>query len=277
MRGKTVTRETPARKRVVLFMGSIGNRALILTIVAAGFAMFANQAVQAQFGPRQPADPRPPIPIEQGERKPDYDENVKQPGATKQPSTTRPARPPAGRVYENGRSPIRPGRPRTAASANRAADDFHSIRSLGTNINPPLKDEDGQQLELPENAARTLFSKQAPIRHRVGQSREWSVTAYEWQPTEFCHGPLYFEEINLERYGNEFCYLQPAISSVHFFGTLPLLPYKTAADSPIDCIYELGHFRPGNLIPFRHHRIPFDFWAALYQGGVVTGLLYAIP
>ncbi len=278
--GEAVTRMTPARKRVVLFKRLNGKRACLLTILAIGLMLAGHRSAVAQFGPRQSADPRPPIPIELDEKKPEYDESVKQPGAAKPPGTTPSARLPAERPDKNGRGSIsngRLGRLGAEASSESDADNRRLIGSLGTNISPPSKDEDGQILELPENAARKLFSKEPPIRHRVGHSRSWSVSAYEWRPTEFCHGPLYFEEINLERYGNEFCFIQPVISSVQFFGTLPLLPYKTAAESPTSCIYDLGHFRPGNLIPYRYHRIGWDFWAAAYQGGVVTGLMFAIP
>ena len=48
-----------------------------------------------------------------------------------------------------------------------------------------------------------------------------------WQATEFWHRPLYFDDVPLERYGQmHHPLIQPWLSGVHFFGNVPLLPYK---------------------------------------------------
>ena len=73
---------------------------------------------------------------------------------------------------------------------------------------------------------------------------------YTWISPVFYHKPLYFEQPNLERYGqgaNRF--LQPAASSIHFFGTIPLLPYKMLTQHPCEKHYTLGNRRPGNCNP----------------------------
>lgn len=67
-----------------------------------------------------------------------------------------------------------------------------------------------------------------------------------------CHDPLYFEEIPLERYG-DVCnsHLQPFISAGHFFGTLPLVPFKCVANhvgaARGECfsLDYMGNWRPG--------------------------------
>jgi hypothetical protein len=120
-------------------------------------------------------------------------------------------------------------------------------------------------------------------------ARCWSVAAYNWEATCFYHRPLYFEEVNLERYGYqcgdrcccwncgyEYC-LQPAASAAHFFGTIPALPYCMAVDCPGDHIYTLGHYRPGSCNPRRRHWPPFDPIAAAAEGGIWTALIFAIP
>lgn len=108
--------------------------------------------------------------------------------------------------------------------------------------------------------------------------RCWPAYCYQWDATCLCHRPLYFEEINLERYGYGCCAcLQPAVSAAHFFGTVPALPYCMAADCPGECQYTLGHYRPGSCPPRRCHWPPCEPLAAASEAGVLTGLIFAIP
>jgi hypothetical protein len=92
------------------------------------------------------------------------------------------------------------------------------------------------------------------------------------------HRPLYFEEINLERYGYG-CHdcLQPFASAAHFFATVPALPYCIGANCPGECQYTLGHYRPGSCPPWRCHRPPVSALGALAEGGVWTGMVFLIP
>jgi hypothetical protein len=108
--------------------------------------------------------------------------------------------------------------------------------------------------------------------------RCWGTFTYQWDATCLCYRPLYFEEINLERYGYECdCCLQPAASAAHFFATVPALPYCMAVDCPRACKYTLGHYRPGSCPPWRWHWPPCDLLAAAATGGVYTGLIFMIP
>ncbi len=106
----------------------------------------------------------------------------------------------------------------------------------------------------------------------------WPQTDFYWAATCFCHRPLYFEEVNLERYGYTVSpVLQPFISGAHFFATIPALPYKMTRHTPHECIYTLGHYRPGDCVPRRWHHELWDPYAAAVEGGVVTGLIFLIP
>ncbi len=78
----------------------------------------------------------------------------------------------------------------------------------------------------------------------------WSPAAYTWVSPVFYHHPLYFEQPNLERYGiGRARVAQPLLSSVHFFGSIPLVPYKTLTHHPRERVYTLGQGRPGNCVP----------------------------
>ena len=108
----------------------------------------------------------------------------------------------------------------------------------------------------------------------------WAQTSYQWSATKLCHRPLYFEQVNLERYGYTVSpLLQPAISGAHFFLTIPTLPYKMVVQPPRECVYTLGHYRSGSPAPRRWHHMDlvWDPTAATVEGLVVTGLVFLIP
>lgn len=112
-----------------------------------------------------------------------------------------------------------------------------------------------------------------------GTTRGWPVNTFNWVASCLCHNPLYFEEINLERYGYGCCEcVQPAVSAAHFFATVPALPYMMAVDCPGECDYTLGHYRPGSCPPRRYHCCTsYSALGALSAGGVATGLIFLIP
>lgn len=128
--------------------------------------------------------------------------------------------------------------------------------------------------------ARTKNEPMTPI-PLVGDVRfygGWPQSDFQWAATAFCHRPLYFEEINVERYGYTISpVLQPVISGAHFFGTIAALPYKMTRHCPCECIYTLGHYRPGDCVPRRWHHELWDTKAAAVELGVVTGLIFLIP
>jgi hypothetical protein len=131
---------------------------------------------------------------------------------------------------------------------------------------------------LPTDHAAACWESLNATTGPLAGSRIWSNFDYQWDATCLYHRPLYFEEINLERYGYG-CHpcLQPAASAAHFFGTVPALPYLMAVDCPHECVYTLGHYRPGSCPPWRHHWPPCDGLAAAAQAGVLTGMIFLIP
>lgn len=73
-------------------------------------------------------------------------------------------------------------------------------------------------------------------------------TTFCWQATNVSYEPLAFEEYNLERHGHSVGCLQPAVSGVHFLGSVATLPLTAAFCHERE--YELGHIRPGSCAPF---------------------------
>jgi hypothetical protein len=115
--------------------------------------------------------------------------------------------------------------------------------------------------------------------------RYWSVFSYQWDATCLAYHPLYFEEVNAERYGYVCgcryccgdCVLQPACSAAHFFGTVPALPYCMLTDCPTEWVYTLGYYRPGDCVPWRNNYPPCDTAAAVGTAAIYTGFVFAIP
>jgi hypothetical protein len=141
-------------------------------------------------------------------------------------------------------------------------------------FHPDVPDKD-ERPRLPR--AAELFAQDAPQVHGAGRTRPWPELLALWEAPGLAHHPLYFEEVNLERYGYSFGLAQPVVSAAHFFGRIPALPYLATVDPPHRCVYTLGHYRPGSCAPLAWNLVPFDPLAAAVQGGVVTGLVYLIP
>ncbi|WP_430451524.1 hypothetical protein [Rhodopirellula europaea] len=108
--------------------------------------------------------------------------------------------------------------------------------------------------------------------------RRWKPTTVVWAASNLCHKPLYFEEVNLERYGHTAGpVLQPVLSSAHFFANIAVLPYKMGVHSPHECQYALGYYRPGNCAPWIIPPVPLSLKGAWYQAAAVTGTALLVP
>ncbi len=115
-----------------------------------------------------------------------------------------------------------------------------------------------------------------PLGDEQYAGRSWSQTCFEWKASAVCHKPLYFEEVGLERYGHAVV-LQPVVSAAQFFVRVPLLPYEMGMRPPWECVYPLGHYRPGSCAPYYIPPVPVSLRGGLLEAGVVTGLVYIIP
>ena len=108
--------------------------------------------------------------------------------------------------------------------------------------------------------------------------RSWPQITYLWKAAGMCHKPLYFEQPQLERYGHDWGpVLQPIMSGAHFFATLPILPYEMGIETPNECIYTLGYYRPGSCAPYMIPGFPFTFRAAAFEGAAWTGGAFIFP
>jgi hypothetical protein len=110
------------------------------------------------------------------------------------------------------------------------------------------------------------------------EPRQFAATMYHWKASALCHKPLYFEDVNLERYGHSWGpILQPLVSGAEFFVTLPVLPYKMGIQPPCECHYVLGYYRPGSCAPYMIFPVPLSIRGGLVEAGAVVGAVFLIP
>lgn len=89
--------------------------------------------------------------------------------------------------------------------------------------------------------------------HDLNVTVPWDDRVYTWAAPQFYHKPLYFQQVNLERYGIGPCSpLQPAHSVMHFYGSTILWPAKMLWNAPAKSIYSLGHQRPGDCVDYQN-------------------------
>lgn len=130
------------------------------------------------------------------------------------------------------------------------------------------------EFELPQNHAAGVFRGAIDQRGQYG----WVSPRLSAHTAYVQYRPLYFEEVNLERYGYNFGCLQPFVSAARFYGTLPILPYKICDSSP--CSYDINlEFAPAATAapPVPLCRKPFNCKAAVFQSAVMTGAFLLIP
>ena len=116
------------------------------------------------------------------------------------------------------------------------------------------------------------------IGHDSIPTRQFAASTMTWKASGACHKPLYFEDVQLERYGHEWGpVVQPVASTVRFFGDIAILPYKMGIHPPNECQYPLGYYRPGSCAPWTIGPIPISLRGAVEQAKVVTGAVFILP
>ena len=116
----------------------------------------------------------------------------------------------------------------------------------------PTTDQSGiGNSELPEDAGRMALAGITPLPEGPERGPDWSLTAYLWQAPNTFSGPLYFEDVMLERHGHERFphHLQPLASAARFYATIPALPYLMTVRPPGECYYHMGYFNIGACAP----------------------------
>lgn len=130
------------------------------------------------------------------------------------------------------------------ASENVHDEGLKPISELRASIRVPAGD-------LPEDVAAARIAAAGAQYHGYGARRGWSTVAFGWDAPAMYFQPLYFQDVNLERYGRHFCLMQPFVSWGMFYTDCLFLPYKLVTQPPCECKYTLGYERPNNCVPLQ--------------------------
>ena len=119
---------------------------------------------------------------------------------------------------------------------------------------------------------------QHPLPAFEGAERNFIDIEYCWDAPNLFHTPLYFEDVNLERYGHTYCEPFQTVCSATKFGVqLAGLPYQMALAPIHKREYPLGYYRAGDPAPYKAYQIPLNAEAALKAAYVYTGLSTITP
>jgi hypothetical protein len=131
---------------------------------------------------------------------------------------------------------------------------------------------------LPDVLDDPAPARTVPLTEGPSRDGAWALTAYLWHAPNTFSNPLYFEDVMLERHGQErFKCLTPMISGTRFFATIPMLPYLATVQHPCECNYTLGYYRAGTCAPVLCQRPPYQRNAAIVEAAAISGAIIAIP
>jgi hypothetical protein len=183
-------------------------------------------------------------------------------------STTEPV--PQGGPFRQS-EPSQSDAPSTVLSCeNNRADCMRGIEDLQSRVITNIKV--GLKIEGIEGGDYPCECKLGREFSRPFVPRAFTPVTYHWKATGVCHKPLYFEDVQLERYGHSWNpFVQPFMSGAHFFASVAFLPYNMGITPPNECIYTLGYYRPGSCAPYMIEAIPFSWRASLAEAFALTG------
>ncbi|MBT4158637.1 MAG: hypothetical protein HOD99_07345 [Planctomycetaceae bacterium] len=110
------------------------------------------------------------------------------------------------------------------------------------------------------------------------EPRQFANTTMTWKAAGYCHKPLYFEQVDYERYGHAaHPVAAPFFSAGHFFVSAAFLPYKMGVELPWECVYPLGYYRPGDCAPWTVPAPAMSLRGAALEAAALTGAYFILP
>ncbi|MEQ1824354.1 MAG: hypothetical protein ABL921_00325 [Pirellula sp.] len=165
------------------------------------------------------------------------------------------------------------------AASKRSSNFLPPQRPIGqVSIDLRSKPKGGSNV-LPENLAQKALGE-LPVVQAAASTEMLDPTIFEHRHSNdelVPYQPLYFEEVNLERYGRGCGPLQPALSGARFFATIPSLPYAMAVHHPSQTYTFKWPYEAGWGAPKVRELQPLQWKPMVVQAGAVTGLLFVVP
>ncbi len=150
-----------------------------------------------------------------------------------------------------------------------------SLNSISLDIQPP-EDKVPTDLAGPEFATQETEYSSGNYRRDYFASGATS-SQLRWIAPWVGYNPLYFEDARLERDGYHYGHFEPVVSAAKFYGRIPLWPYMVGATHPADCVYSLGHARPGDCTPYYLTTPKRSQRGLIYQATAITTNALLIP
>ncbi len=162
-----------------------------------------------------------------------------------------------------------------------------TIQTTAPSFAPPLTPIGATQIRLSTNPKGD--SNETPLsivdRKSIPQMIDTSTSLHEndsWMgvrpvSAEVPYQPLYFEQVNLERYGRNHGCLQPALSGARFFATIPLLPYAMTVHPPRQAYDWHWPYAAGWGAPRVREWSPLHWRGVAVEGAFMAGAAALIP
>ncbi len=134
--------------------------------------------------------------------------------------------------------------------------------------------QENRERKMPE---RIVFPNDPVISTETYQGRRFYPTRLEVAPYYVCHGRLYFQQINFERYGwNLYCF-GPLVSGLTFLWDFVTWPYQLAAEPCRRFEYNTGWCLPGDPVPLLLYPLQISPTGFVAEVGTILTLVAVFP
>jgi len=134
--------------------------------------------------------------------------------------------------------------------------------------------QENREREVPE---RIVFPNDPVISTETYQGRRFYPMRLEVAPYYLCHGRLYFQQINLERYGWDLGVFAPLISGTKFLYDFVTLPYHLATEPCRRFEYNTGWCLPGDPVPLLLYPLHVSPTGFVAEVGTILALVAIFP
>ncbi len=134
--------------------------------------------------------------------------------------------------------------------------------------------QDGRARKIPEGIE---FPNDPVISTQMYRERNWNPMKLEVAPYYVCHGRLYFQQINAERYGWDLGVFAPLVSGTKFLYDFVTWPYHLAVEPCRRFDYNTGMCLPGDPVPLLLYPLHPSATGFVAEVGTVLTLVAVFP
>lgn len=134
--------------------------------------------------------------------------------------------------------------------------------------------QENRERKTPE---RIVFPNDPIISLDTYQGRKWYPMRLEVAPYYLCHGRLYFQQINFERYGWSLGVFEPLISGLDFLFDFVTWPYQLAMEPCRLVEYNTGWCLPGDPVPLLLYPLQLSATGFVAEVGTILTLVAVFP